>query len=81
MPKQPIPRTCRYGHGALSRLPGEWGLLGFKTRNLSADELVFAGRAGVTAKKMTNVTDENFTLQIHKCPTCGYVELIDLEDD
>lgn len=60
------PRTCRYGHGPMSAVPGAWlfsqaqspaqappGLLGALQQNLQ------------------------FAVRLHTCPVCGYVEMSD----
>jgi len=57
-------RTCKYGHGLLQTEPGTWSFKG-------TGEQPFPGLLGMLNK------DVDFTVFVHTCRACGYVELSD----
>jgi len=71
MAYQRVERTCRYGHGPLSKMDGVWGLEGRKIEQASEN--------GVP-KKVALPTGKLFGAQLWLCTTCGYVELADGEN-
>lgn len=58
-------KTCRYGHGSLSRLPHVWGIPSYSLDRGMAD--------------MFKADDVAYTVNILRCETCGYIELEDYD--
>lgn len=70
MPKVEIVPNCRYGHGDLEHVEGDWGLQGY--------HLI---RPKPTVIVNTGPSETAFTVMVYRCPTCGYVELKDVDGD
>ena len=72
-----LTRTCRYGHGPLDEIPGLFGLTGYAP--MTNEEIARTPAAllypGIKAKP----TKSFYSLQLLRCSTCGYVELVDEE--
>lgn len=67
--RKDVERTCRYGHGPLRRQLGAWSLRGF-THPRYPTKLEDAGLKG---------EDLEYTVLIHRCRVCGYLELSDAD--
>lgn len=76
-----IKPTCRYQHGGLKLIPGDWSLLGSEKRPFTETELEIFKSVPSLGKTYSTPNNLNFAVQIFKCPVCGYVELHDPEDD
>jgi hypothetical protein len=63
-----IDATCRYGHGALQKLPGSFMLEGVTARRVH-DGLLALGQLA------TKPTGATLTINAYWCPECGYTEL------
>lgn len=60
----PVAKVCKYGHGPLQKKPGAWSLRGTKA---GAEQLGL----------LSSTADLLFVVEIHACPTCGYLEFFD----
>lgn len=64
-----VERTCRYGHGPLTEVDGVWSFAGVEV----TDETLPDGSANLT--QFPN--GMGYTVTIHQCSVCGYVEATD----
>ncbi|WP_144409776.1 hypothetical protein [Cupriavidus basilensis] len=70
--------TCRYGHGPLSQIeqiPSDhrWGLAGVTIAPLTA------GSPVNRALSASFASGRIYTVSVHRCQICGYLELFDDE--
>jgi hypothetical protein len=65
-------RICRYGHGPLANVEGEWALTGIVIRP--------APPQGTSGPVMFP-NNKAYALKVLKCPVCGYVEFADETGD
>lgn len=73
MPNIKVQRVCKYEHGALELLLGDFALTGVVVHRSAAGLLGQASRQLVAS-------DVGYALKVWRCPECGYVELVDDED-
>lgn len=58
-------RTCRYNHGTLDRVPGEWAMDGYDVPRV--------GDPPRTAQVIPN--GHSLLHRVYRCRVCAYVEL------
>ena len=83
MVKVTIQPTCRYEHGPLKPIEGDWALVGYDERPMSAEMREMLNERGGKLFKNTyaDQNGRNYGVKIFKCSSCGYLELFDPDDD